>query len=241
MVQHVEHQLTQPGGKFRVLVLESSGEPTTACAAVFGKPRNGCLVRVHSRCLYSEAFGSHDCDCREQLNRSLELIRAKGAGVVVYLDQEGRGSGLLNKAKGYEYSQRTGADTFESYRALGLPLDSRSYAAAAELLKQLGLRSVRLLTNNPEKVAGLQSASMNVTREPLLVQVAGKAEEYLMAKRARGHLLPEASTGKSLKPTTTMRRDEVALRPVPAASRIALHSVVLLRLLPSMLGRMLRR
>lgn len=196
MVDHVEHQLTRTAGQFRIVVLDTPGEADTACAAVFGKPRNGCLVRVHSRCLYSEVFGSRDCDCREQLHRSIELIRAKGAGVVIYLEQEGRGSGLLAKARGYEYSQRNGVDTFASYEALGLPLDSRSYAAAGALLTQLGLRRVRLLTNNPEKVAGLRSVGIQVTREPLVVSVAGKALDYLAAKRARGHRLPKISPEK---------------------------------------------
>ena len=192
MVERIEHQLTRTAGQFRIVVLETPGDSTTTCAAVFGKPRNGCLVRVHSRCLYSEVFGSRDCDCREQLNRSLELIQTEGAGVVVYLEQEGRGSGLLAKAKGYEYSQRTGADTFASYEALDLPLDCRSYAVAGEVLQQLGLENVRLLTNNPDKVAGLKSAGLNVEREPLSVTVSGTAEEYVAAKRARGHLPPSS-------------------------------------------------
>ena len=240
MVDHVEHQLTRTAGQFRIVIPDTPGDAGVACAAVFGKPRNGCLVRVHSRCLYSEVFGSLDCDCREQLHRSIELIRARRAGVVVYLEQEGRGSGLLAKAKGYEYSQRTGVDTFASYEALGLPPDCRTYMAAGELLKQLGLKSVRLLTNNPDKVAGLRATGLNVTREPLHVQVAGKALEYLAAKRARGHRLPATPAGKPPRAKAVTRSGSTSIG-APLVSRAPNRLVASLRqLLPAMLERMFR-
>lgn len=193
MDEPVVHFLNQQDGTFRVFVQPAGESP--ACAAVFGEPQDDCLVRIHSRCLYSEAFGSQDCDCQGQLSRSLELIRSEGAGVVIYLDQEGRGSGLLAKARGYVHSQATGADTYESYAALNLPADSRSYAAAADLLRHLGLSRVRLLTNNPDKVAALDAVGLVVKQEPLHVAVSAKASAYLEAKRARGHARPPGSTG----------------------------------------------
>lgn len=195
MDEPVVHFLSRQDGAFRVVVQPAGEAP--ACAAVIGEPEDDCLVRVHSRCLYSEAFGSEDCDCREQLSRSLELIRGEGAGVLVYLDQEGRGSGLVAKARGYVYSQATGADTYESYAALNLPADSRSYAAAADLFRHLGLSRVRLLTNNPDKVAALEAAGLVVKQEPLHVPVGEKAAAYLEAKRARGHARPPGGTGSA--------------------------------------------
>lgn len=196
-MERVEHWLTQQDKTFRVVVHTADNAANPACAAVFGDINDGCLVRVHSRCLYSEAFGSEDCDCEGQLRESRKRIWEAGAGVVVYLDQEGRGSGLVAKARGYVHSQKTGADTFASYDALELPPDCRSYGAAADLLKDLGLQWIRLLTNNPDKIAALEQAGLKVEAEPLLVPVGKKAAEYLEAKRARGHRLPAGSGGQT--------------------------------------------
>ena len=191
----VRHPLSRPDGDFEVLVLDNGDSRLNpACAAVFGKPVDDCLVRIHSRCLYGDIFGADTCDCREQLDRSIKLIKEERAGVVVYLDQEGRGAGLVAKAMGYRISQNEGLDTFASYRHLGLPLDSRSYADAAALLVELGLHSVRLLTNNPEKVQALADAGIEVKRETLLADIRSEfALDYLLAKEEHGHTFTEAA------------------------------------------------
>jgi GTP cyclohydrolase II len=189
-----EHFLTSPDKRFRVVVMDASTPDITTppCAAIFGEPEDGCLVRIHSRCLYSEAFRSEDCDCRAQLERTLDLIHDKGAGIIIYLDQEGRGLGLLAKAHGVAYSQATGKDTYASYADLGFQADARNYTVAAKLITDLGLTQVRLLTNNPDKMAALKEYGIEVEQEPLVVSVGESARPYLEAKRARGHHLPAA-------------------------------------------------
>jgi GTP cyclohydrolase II len=120
------------------------------------------LCRVHSECWTSEVLGSLKCDCREQLDRALEKVAAEGTGVVVYLRQEGRGIGLGNKVRAYDLQNR-GADTVEANLRLGFEADARSYDIAAEILNDLGVKSVRLLTNNPLKIAGLEAAGVTVS------------------------------------------------------------------------------
>ena len=188
----VEHSLSWPDQAFRVVVLNVSTPDiaTPPCAAIFGRPEDGCLVRIHSRCLYSEAFRSEDCDCRAQLENTLDRIRLNGSGIVIYLDQEGRGLGLVAKAQGCAHSQKTGMDTFASYAALGLQADARTYTVAADLINDLGLTRIRLLTNNPAKVTALKERGIEVEQEPLIVPVGDNARPYLEAKRARGHSLP---------------------------------------------------
>lgn len=189
----VEHSLRRLGGiGFRVRVLDDAVNiDNPPVAAIYGEPADDCLVRIHSRCVYSEVLGSVDCDCHDQLQQAKDMINAVGSGVIVYLDQEGRGSGLLAKARGYEYSQLHEADTFTSYRALHLPDDSRDYDAAADLLESLGLTRVKLLTNNPEKMSALESRGIVVKREPSIVPVSESARAYLEAKRRHGHMIPE--------------------------------------------------
>lgn len=185
----VAHALTRPDGDFRVVVLDNhDAQPNPACAAVWGEPQDNCIVRIQSRCLYGEIFGSVNCDCRAQLNRSIQLIKDEGSGVLIYLEQEGRGAGLLNKARGYVVSQTEGLDTFDAYRSLGIPADTRSFEDAAALLRLLNLSDVRLLTNNPEKVTGLEVAGIRVKRELLLDDIPSEyALNYLAAKEAHGH------------------------------------------------------
>jgi len=132
-------------------------------AIVRGDVANGTnvLCRVHSECWTSEVLGSLKCDCREQLDRALEKIAAEGAGVVVYLRQEGRGIGLGNKIRAYDLQNR-GADTVEANLRLGFEADARTYDLAAEILSDLRVKSVRLLTNNPLKVAGLEAAGVKI-------------------------------------------------------------------------------
>jgi len=152
-------------------------------------------VRVHSECLTGEAFGSLKCECGPQLQSALETIDAEG-GVVVYLrGHEGRGIGLINKLKAY-HLQEEGFDTLDANLRLGLPADARDYGAATAILKDLGISSVRLLSNNPEKARQLEERGIEVTdMVPLVVGVGEFNEGYLDAKRDRmGHELPDHAT-----------------------------------------------
>ncbi|MEU8895903.1 GTP cyclohydrolase II [Nocardia sp. NPDC048505] len=171
---------------------EDSGELLGYILA-FGTVTDGCLVRIHSRCLYGESLRSDDCDCGPELDKALDLIQQAGHGVLVYLEQEGRGLGLIAKARGYRHSEQTGADTFASYEALGYPADARNYDLAAEhLRKVLELRSVQLLTNNPVKAEAVARAGIAVTPVPLGTRpLSERARAYLEAKRRRrGHWIP---------------------------------------------------
>jgi GTP cyclohydrolase II len=146
------------------------------------------LVRVHSECWTAEVMGSLKCDCREQLHTAMERIAAEGTGVVVYLRQEGRGIGLGNKVRAYAL-QSTGADTVEANLALGFEADARSYDMAGAILRDLDIRSVRLLTNNPLKVKGLEDAGVVVAkREAHWVGENQHNAGYLAVKRRKmGH------------------------------------------------------
>ncbi|GGF13422.1 GTP cyclohydrolase II [Subtercola lobariae] len=161
-------------------------------AVISGQPaREGALVRVHSECLTGEAFGSLKCECGPQLHAALDLIDAEG-GVVIYLrGQEGRGIGLINKLRAYRL-QEDGLDTYDANLALGLAVDSRDYTAAAAILDDLHIESVRLLTNNPDKVHQLEQHGITIaSREPLIVGQGAANAAYLDAKRDRmGHLFP---------------------------------------------------
>lgn len=153
-------------------------------------PTAAPLVRLHSECLTGEALGSLRCDCGPQLDAALGLIAADGAGVLVYLRQEGRGIGLSHKLRAYAL-QDGGLDTVDANLALGFPVDAREYAVAAGILHDLGLARVRLVTNNPAKVAGIAEGGVEVVeRVPLEVGANAVNGDYLAAKRDRlGHLL----------------------------------------------------
>lgn len=156
------------------------------------------LVRVHSECLTGEAFASLKCDCGPQLQTALETV-AKEGGVVIYLrGQEGRGIGLGNKFRAYAL-QETGVDTLDANLQLGLPDDAREYTAAAEILADLGVKNVRLLTNNPEKVSGLTEYGINVSEVvPMLVGVHEANLDYLSTKRERmGHTISDSNLSKA--------------------------------------------
>ncbi|HZS42258.1 MAG TPA: GTP cyclohydrolase II [Polyangia bacterium] len=146
------------------------------------------LARVHSECWTGETLGSLKCDCREQLDRALDAILAKGRGVIVYLRQEGRGIGLGNKIRAYAL-QEQGADTVEANEQLGFAADLRSYDLAATILGDLGVRSVALMTNNPDKVAGLEKAGVRVVeRVPHWGEAQEHNQDYLAVKRTKlGH------------------------------------------------------
>ena len=150
------------------------------------------LVRLHSECITGDLFGSARCDCGEQLDDSLRLLQAEQRGALIYLRQEGRGIGLVNKIRAYAL-QEQGLDTVEANRALGLPDDMRDYGVAADILADLGIRRVRLLTNNPDKITGLTSRGIEVAeRVPLYIAPNATNLHYMETKRQRmGHLLPE--------------------------------------------------
>ncbi len=153
-----------------------------------GKPT---LVRVHSECITGDVFGSHHCDCGEQLDLALRSIATEKRGVVVYLRQEGRGVGLANKIRAYEL-QHLGMDTVDANRALGLPDDLREYGIGAQILKDLGVGKMRLLTNNPKKVIGLEGYGLTITEQiPLeITPKHAKQHKYLKSKKDRmGHRL----------------------------------------------------
>ncbi len=147
------------------------------------------LVRIHSQCLTGDVFGSLRCDCRQQLELALSLIAEAGAGILIYEQQEGRGIGLMAKIQAYQLQDK-GLDTIEANEKLGFDADYRQYTLPAEMLKQLGVRSVRLISNNPDKVAALENAGIEVVeRVSAEVEPYQHAERYLQTKKDRmGHL-----------------------------------------------------
>jgi 3,4-dihydroxy 2-butanone 4-phosphate synthase/GTP cyclohydrolase II len=160
-------------------------------ALVFGEVEGeqNVLVRMHSKCLTGDVFGSHRCDCGLQLEAAMRMIAEEGQGVVVYLDQEGRGIGLLNKLKAYEL-QDSGRDTVEANEALGFAPDLRNYGIGAQILMDLGLSSIRVLTNNPRKMVGLDGYGLEIVeRVPLVADPTEESRAYLRVKRDKlGHL-----------------------------------------------------
>jgi len=192
-------------GPLRMVVFRERVGGQEHVALVKGEVKGfeGVPVRVHSECLTGEAFGSLKCDCRDQLDRALDFVAQQPRGVVVYLRQEGRGIGLGNKIKAYALQQQ-GLDTYEANRRLGFPEDLRRYDIAAEILRDLGLRSVDLITNNPLKIAGLVEDGVPVRRRiPSRTEHNPHNLGYLRTKRDRsGHLIEifseddtEAQTG----------------------------------------------
>jgi len=183
-------------GRFRIYGFEggSTGPAEEAVALAMGDLSAGSppLVRIHSQCLTGDVFHSLRCDCRAQLEIALESIAREGRGLLIYERQEGRGIGLLNKLRAYEL-QDQGADTVEANERLGFESDLRSYELPAAIMGYFGLRSVRLLTNNPEKVTAVENAGIQVTeRVPCLAEVLETSEDYLRTKKEKmGHLLGE--------------------------------------------------
>jgi GTP cyclohydrolase II len=182
-------------GKFRIHGFEASsangkGEKEEAVALVMGDVLSvPPLVRIHSQCLTGDVFGSLRCDCRQQLEMALSMIAEAGAGVLLYEQKEGRGIGLMAKLQAYEL-QDAGLDTVEANERLGFKADHRDFSLPGEMLKALGIRQVRLLSNNPDKVAALERAGVTVVeRVPCEVDPSPQAEDYLKTKRDKlGHL-----------------------------------------------------
>lgn len=175
------------------LYRDSDGAEPLAILGSTPIPEENTAVRIHSACFTSESLGSLKCDCREQLNFALQFV-ARHGGVVVYLHQEGRGIGLGEKLRAYAL-QEQGYDTIEANHYLGLPADARDYETASLILKDLGIRSVRLMTNNPCKIAGLRKFGIRVVeRIPVIVEATQHSERYLDTKYTRmGHLRNETS------------------------------------------------
>jgi GTP cyclohydrolase II len=168
----------------------SNGKPEEAVALVLGDIHSAPpLVRIHSQCLTGDVFGSLRCDCRQQLEMALSLIAGEGAGILIYEQQEGRGIGLMPKLQAYEL-QDAGLDTVEANVKLGFKADHREFELPAEILKSLGVKAVRLLSNNPDKVAALERAGISVAeRVPCEVVPSAHAEDYLRVKKEKmGHL-----------------------------------------------------
>jgi 3,4-dihydroxy 2-butanone 4-phosphate synthase/GTP cyclohydrolase II len=187
-----EASLATRFGPFTIAVFEVVGSPGEIAALTHGslQGEHPPLVRLHSECLTGDVLGSLRCDCGQQLSAALEQIATQPYGVLLYLPQEGRGIGLANKIRAYAL-QDQGLDTVDANLALGLPVDRRDYAAAAQILKRLGLRKVRLLTNNPLKSAALEGHGVQVVeRVPLTVPPNPVNRRYLRTKADRmGHLL----------------------------------------------------
>jgi 3,4-dihydroxy 2-butanone 4-phosphate synthase/GTP cyclohydrolase II len=154
-------------------------------------PEKPVLVRVHSECMTGDIFGSMRCDCGKQLRQAMTMVAGEGSGVIIYLRQEGRGIGLVNKLKAYELQQKEGLDTVEANRQLGFKDDLRDYGIGAQMLREIGVRKMRLLTNNPKKMVGLEGYGLSITEQiPIEVEANEYNRCYLECKKLKmGHML----------------------------------------------------
>ncbi|HHJ50161.1 MAG TPA: GTP cyclohydrolase II [Phaeodactylibacter sp.] len=192
MKKQAEALIPTPHGDFRMVAFaERQDEPMPHIALVHKdfEPEKPTLVRIHSECMTGDLFGSKRCDCGEQLEKALELTAQKG-GIVLYLRQEGRGIGLINKLKAYKL-QDQGLNTIDANIHLGFEPDERHYDVALSILEQLGVKEIHLLTNNPEKIAALDHSPIKVlSRVPLIVEPGNRNREYLKVKqKLMGHML----------------------------------------------------
>ncbi len=190
--QQAEASLPTVFGTFRIVVFQSLLDDSDYVALVKGtwKEEEPILVRVHSQCLTGDAFGSFRCDCGDQLYAAMQKVEEAGRGVILYLPQEGRGIGLINKIKAYSL-QDEGADTVEANHRLGFDEDLRDYGMGAQILSQLGVKKMRLMTNNPKKLHGVKGHDLEVVeRVPLEIKAHAGTESYLLTKKQKmGHIL----------------------------------------------------
>ena len=187
-----EAELPTRYGTFKMMAFETQTESTTHLALVMGdiRPGDTVLVRVHSQCITGEVFGSERCDCGQQLDAALRRIGEEGKGVLLYLHQEGRGIGLANKIRAYSL-QDQGMDTVDANKHLGFKADQREYGIGAQILSEIGLRRVRLLTNNPRKFVALEAYGLHIVeRIPIEIPATKNSKNYLKTKKQKlGHLL----------------------------------------------------
>jgi 3,4-dihydroxy 2-butanone 4-phosphate synthase / GTP cyclohydrolase II len=187
-----EARLPTEFGDFTVIAYRNDVDRAEHVALVMGEVagHRDVLVRMHSKCLTGDVFGSQRCDCGFQLHAAMELVGREGRGVIVYLDQEGRGIGLLNKIRAYAL-QDSGDDTVQANQRLGFAPDLRNYGIGAQILRDLGLSSIRVMTNNPRKLVGLEGYGLEIIeRVPLVASPTQDNREYLRTKRDKlGHLL----------------------------------------------------
>ena len=226
--RQAEATLPSAFGDFRAIGYRNELDGSEHVAIVKGHPEAAAgpvLVRVHSECLTGDAFGSLRCDCRPQLEAALRMIEAAGEGVVVYLRQEGRGIGLINKLRAYSL-QDTGLDTVEANERLGFPADLRNYGVGAQILSDLGVHRLRLITNNPRKIAGLGGYGLQVEdRVPLVMDPGDHNAAYLATKRAKlGHLMGEGPSCPIGGPSVVLAWHGQASERELAARRDRLHS-----------------
>jgi 3,4-dihydroxy 2-butanone 4-phosphate synthase/GTP cyclohydrolase II len=190
--KEAEADLPTEFGLFRIVGFRSTTSDEEFVALVKGEidPDQPTLVRIHSQCLTGDVFHSLKCDCGPQLQRAMEMVQEEGTGIIVYQQQEGRGIGIVNKIRAYAL-QDQGADTIEANLKLGFEIDEREYTQCAEVIKLLGARRVRLMSNNPDKLRALRDAGLEVVeRVPLEVKATETAFKYLLTKKEKmGHLL----------------------------------------------------
>jgi 3,4-dihydroxy 2-butanone 4-phosphate synthase/GTP cyclohydrolase II len=184
---------TASGGEFRAIVYSNEIDHVDHIALVKGeiKEDEPVLVRVHSECLTGDAFRSLRCDCGEQLDSAMRMIEETGTGVLLYMRQEGRGIGLKNKIRAYGLQDNEGLDTVQANERLGFPADLRDYGVGAQILHDLGVRKMRIITNNPGKRAGIEGYGLTIVdRVPLEIQPNARNLEYLRTKKEKlGHVL----------------------------------------------------
>jgi 3,4-dihydroxy 2-butanone 4-phosphate synthase/GTP cyclohydrolase II len=194
-----EAKLPTKYGEFTAIAYKSDVDPNEHLALIFGDITNGgpVLVRAHSECLTGDVLGSLRCDCGEQLDKAMEMIATEGRGAIIYLRQEGRGIGFHNKIKAYALQDK-GMDTVEANLSLGFPADKRDYGIGAQIMADLGLHDIRLLSNNPKKTIGLESYGLKVVETvPIVCQPNEYNLFYLQTKKKKmGHKLDLPDTAK---------------------------------------------
>lgn len=184
---------TEHGGEFKMIAFENDVDDLLHIGLVKGAidSEKPVLVRVHSECMTGDIFGSMRCDCGHQLHQAMSMIALEGSGVIIYLRQEGRGIGLVNKLKAYELQQKEGLDTVEANLQLGFKEDLRDYGIGAQMLREIGVRKMRLLTNNPKKMIGLEGYGLTIVEQiPIEIEANEYNRCYLECKKLKmGHML----------------------------------------------------